>query len=139
MISWKTVFVAAPLCFAAGLVVAAEGRDAILATYLAQAKKDNPAIAAFSAERGAAFFRAKHAGGQPDTPSCTTCHGSDPKLAGQARTGKPIDPMAVSKNPSRFTDLATVEKWFGRNCKGVLGRECSAAEKGDFIAFQMAQ
>lgn len=27
------------------------------------------------------------------------------------------------------------EKWFRRNCTEVVGRECSAAEKADFIVF----
>ena len=36
---------------------------------------------------------------------------------------------------ARFTDPAKTEKWFRRNCTEVLGRECSAAEKADFIQF----
>ena len=51
------------------------------------------------------------------------------------RAGKTIEPMAVSASPSRFTDIAKTEKWFGRNCKTVLGRACSAQEKGDFITY----
>ena len=47
--------------------------------------------------------------------------------------------MAVSVTPDRFTDLAKVEKWFRRNCNTVLGRECTPAEKGDFIAFMTSQ
>ena len=43
--------------------------------------------------------------------------------------------MAVSVTPERFTDAAKVEKWFGRNCNTVLGRECTALEKGDFITY----
>ncbi|MDV7145825.1 DUF1924 domain-containing protein [Tropicimonas sp. TH_r6] len=88
-----------------------------------------------SAERGQALFMADHTGGKPDTPSCTTCHTADPKSAGQARTGKPIEPLAPSANPERFTDLKFVEKWFGRNCNSVLGRDCTAAEKADVIAW----
>ena len=47
--------------------------------------------------------------------------------------------MAVSANPKRYTNKADVEKWFKRNCKQVLGRECTPAEKGDFITFMMSQ
>ncbi len=110
-------------------------RDAILAEFLAQAKTADPAFDGFSADRGAAFFRASPGGGKPDTPSCTTCHGERPEAGGQTRAGKAIDPMAVSVNPDRYTDPKEVAKWFLRNCKSVLGRECSAAEKGDFITF----
>lgn len=86
-------------------------------------------------ENGKALFLGKHTGGKPDTPSCSTCHTNDPRKGGQARTGKPIDPMAPSVNPNRFTDTKFVEKWFRRNCKSVLGRECSAQEKADIIAW----
>ncbi|MBL8573932.1 MAG: DUF1924 domain-containing protein [Hyphomicrobiaceae bacterium] len=90
---------------------------------------------AASAERGRAFFTATHTGGKPDTPTCTACHGTDLKAAGKTRAGKPIDPMAVSANPRRLTDLAETEKWFGRNCDSVLGRACTPAEKADVVAY----
>lgn len=114
-------------------------RDAILAGLLAQAKKDAPGFTAFSAERGAAFYRATHQGGKPGTASCTACHGASPQDRGKTRAGKDIEPMAVSKNPARYTDQNDVEKWFGRNCNDVLGRACTAREKGDFITYMMAQ
>ena len=58
---------------------------------------------------------------------------------GETRTAKPIDPMAVSKTPARYTDKAKVDKWFRRNCKGVIGRECTAQEKVDFISYMLTQ
>jgi hypothetical protein len=30
------------------------------------------------------------AGGKPDTPACTTCHGKDPRAAGRTPAGKNI-------------------------------------------------
>jgi hypothetical protein len=50
-------------------------------------------------------------------------------------TGKAIQPLAPVANAARLTDTAKVDKWFRRNCKDVLGRECTAAEKGDVIAY----
>lgn len=91
------------------------------------------------AARGGAFFAATHRGGKADTPSCTACHTPDPTKTGQARTGKAIEPLAPSANPARFTDTATVDKWFGRNCNSVLGRDCTAAEKADVIAWLMTR
>lgn len=85
--------------------------------------------------RGETLFRADHTGGKPDTPSCTTCHTADPRAQGQARTGKAIEPLAPSANPVRFTEIAEVEKWFGRNCNSVLGRDCTALEKADIVAW----
>jgi hypothetical protein len=32
-----------------------------------------------------------------------------------------------------------VEKWFKRNCNEVLGRDCSAQEKGDWLSFMLGQ
>ena len=117
------------------LVFADPSRDAILATLTAEAKKVDPAFTGFSAERGQVFYSGKHTGGKPDTPSCTSCHNQDPTAAGETRAGKRIEPMAVSKNPGRFTKVDDVNKWFGRNCNSVLGRECTAVEKGDFITY----
>jgi len=96
-------------------------------------------VQSFSPERGRAFFLARHQGGKPETPSCTTCHTDDPHKPGRTRAGKRIDPMALSVNPQRYTDLKKVEKWFRRNCRSVLGRECTAREKGDFLAFMYSQ
>jgi mono/diheme cytochrome c family protein len=114
-------------------------RDQILAALLAEAQQADPGLAGFSAERGAAFYAATQSGGKPDTPSCASCHGASSREQGRTRAGKEIAPMAVSLTPDRFTDPAKVEKWFGRNCNSVLGRDCTAAEKGDFIAYLMGQ
>lgn len=81
--------------------------------------------------RGATLFRT--AGSEW---SCTTCHTADPRKAGRhAVTGKPIEPMAPAVNPRRLTDPAKVEKWFRRNCRDVLGRECTSGEKADVVAY----
>jgi hypothetical protein len=115
-------------------------RDAILADYAAQARKADPGFAGFSGKSGEAFFRTKWAGGDARTPSCTSCHTDSPSQPGQnAKTGRPIEPVAVSVNARRFTDMAEVEKQFGRDCKSVVGRECTPAEKGNYITFMAGQ
>ena len=48
-------------------------------------------------------------------------------------------PLAVSLSPTRFTDPETVAKWFARNCRGVLGRACTAQEKGDVLTYFISQ
>jgi hypothetical protein len=69
-----------------------------------------------------------------ESRKCATCHSEDLKRTGKhAVTGKAIEPLAPSANPKRLTDPEHVEKWFSRNCKWVLGRECSPQEKGDFL------
>ena len=118
---------------------AGESAQSLLDFYANEAKASDPGFSRFSAERGEHLFRTNFSTGKPDTPSCTTCHTTDPRKTGQTRAGKDIEPMAASANPKRYSDQAKTEKWFGRNCNNVLGRECTATEKGDFIAFMLAQ
>lgn len=91
----------------------------------------------FTAAAGEAFWNKTFVDAKSgEERSCATCHTSDPKQAGKhATTGKAIDPMAPSVHAERFTDVAKINKWFIRNCKWTLGRECTAQEKGDVLAF----
>ena len=124
---------------AAAVLAAGTGdprRDAILAGYAAEAKAADPGFAGFSAERGRALYTGPHQGGSGEANACAACHTPDPRRPGQhVKTGRSIEPMAVSANPARFTDAADVEKRFRRDCKNVLGRACTPTEKGDFITF----
>ena len=85
-----------------------------------------------TAERGQAFFNERHGGEW----SCASCHGTLPTGQGKhASTSKAIAPLAPAFNAKAFTDTAKVDKWFKRNCKDVLSRECSAQEKADVMAY----
>lgn len=115
-------------------------RGAILADYAGRARTADPGFAGFSAQRGEALFRGNFAGGDARTPSCMSCHTADPRRPGRnAKTGRPIDPVAVSVDPGRYTDAAQVDKHFTRDCKSVLGRDCTPLERGDYITFMMGQ
>jgi len=82
--------------------------------------------------RGEALFTTRHG----REWACATCHGQLPTSEGKhAATGKPIAPLAPAFNPQRLTDPAKTEKWFRRNCNDVMGRECSAGEKADVVAW----
>jgi hypothetical protein len=118
---------------------AGESPKSLLDFYASEAKTSDPGFSGFSAERGEHLFRTNFSTGKPDTPSCTTCHTTDARKAGQTRAGKDIEPMAASTNSNRYGDEAKAEKWFGRNCNNVLGRDCTAMEKGDFITFMLSQ
>lgn len=88
-----------------------------------------------SAQRGAEFH-ARRFGVSAKLASCASCHTDNPVQPGRhAVTDKAIKPLAPSANAERFSDPAKVEKWFKRNCTEVVGRECSAAEKADYIAY----
>ena len=129
------LLLAIALCTGAAGQAAAGPRDTIIEGYATAAKAADPGFRGFSAARGEAFHTTRHGLGKSDTPACTSCHGDDPKAAGRTRAGKAFDPVAVSAAPSRYTDPAKVEKWFGRNCNDVLGRACTALEKGDWLAY----
>lgn len=91
--------------------------------------------AAASPQRGAEFYARKF-GISEKMPACTSCHTDKPDQPGRhVVTGKDIKPLSPAANAERFTDPAKVEKWFRRNCKEVVGRECTSGEKADFIAF----
>jgi len=104
--------------------------------YASEAAASQPGFVA-ATTRGEAFFRQRFAGNDK-MPACTSCHTDRPSNAGQhVVTGKTIKPLAVAANSERFSDPAKVEKWFGRNCKDVVGRACTPAEKADFIAYML--
>lgn len=89
-------------------------------------------FAGFSAQRGRAWFNARHG----TDWSCSTCHTENPLAPGRhATTGRSIAALAPAANADRLTDTAKIEKWFKRNCGDVLGRACTAVEKGDVIAY----
>jgi hypothetical protein len=113
----------------------AEQPQDFLTTFAAQAKMDNASFSGFDANRGEQFFKSRHGGDW----SCSTCHTDNPTAMGQHTvTKKDIKPMAPSVNPERFTDAAKVEKWFKRNCKDVVKRECTAQEKGDVLTYLLS-
>ncbi|WP_374683794.1 DUF1924 domain-containing protein [Accumulibacter sp.] len=134
-----TQLLAATLALLVSTTAFAAARDDLLAGYAAAAKSGDPHFAGFSAARGEAFHRQSFAGGKADTPACTSCHANDPRKSGQTPAGKAIDPVALSASPGRYADPAKVEKWFKRNCNDVLGRQCTAQEKGDWLSFMISQ
>jgi hypothetical protein len=114
--------------------VFAETPASLVSDYAAEALKTTPGFTP-SAQRGLAFFT-KEWGVSQKMPNCTVCHGKNLKVDGKhVVTDKRIDPFSPAINPERFTSSRKVEKWFKRNCTEVVGRECTAAEKADFIQF----
>jgi hypothetical protein len=106
----------------------------LLATYRNEAAQQTAGFQP-SAQRGAEFF-ARQFTVAAKMPACSSCHTDNPAQAGRhVVTDKAIKPLAPAANAERFTDLAKADKWFRRNCTEVVGRECSAAEKADFVAY----
>ena len=115
-----------------GSQVLGETPTDFLKQFEATARQESAAFPGFSSQRGATFFRATHG----REWSCASCHTQNPVVAGKhAKTDKPIAPLAPATNAERFTRPDKVEKWFKRNCNDVMGRACTAQEKGDVLAY----
>jgi len=124
-----TAFLVASLATSYAL---AETPADFIKTFEAGARQGSASFSGFSAQRGETFFNSTH--GQEW--SCSSCHTKDPRAEGKhAKTDKPIKPLAPAANAERFTSIAKVEKWFKRNCNDVVGRACTAQEKGDVLAY----
>ena len=112
----------------------AESPVALMEGYASQAVRSVPGFTP-SAERGREFFTHKW-NVSHKMPSCSTCHGDNLIQAGKhVITGKRIKPLSPKGDAERFTDAAKAKKWFRRNCREVVGRECTAAEKADLLKF----
>jgi len=122
----------AALLFALSGSTLAEVPPDYLRSLQAAARGADPAFSTFSASRGQGWFNARHG----TDWSCSTCHTENPLAAGRhATTGRSIAPLAPAANPARLADIDRIEKWFKRNCTDVIGRACTAAEKGDVLAY----
>ena len=90
----------------------------------------------FNPSKGEALWQRQFPASNGTERACTGCHTHDPRQSGQHTvTNKTIGPMAPSMNPKRLSDRRKVEKWFKRNCKWTVGRECTPQEKGDVLSF----
>lgn len=127
----RKLLVVTALIFAMPLYAQADAVSELQVNYQAKG------AGSFSADAGEALWNKSFKDAKSGKErNCTTCHTTDLAKSGKhVRTGKVIKPMAPSVNPKRFTEVKKIKKWFVRNCKWTLGRECTAQEKGDVLAF----
>jgi len=144
------------LMLVACTVIRADSPQVLLGAYADQARAADAGFTGFSIERGRAFYYAEHP--QPDGTlySCASCHHQDPRREQFAHHDKipcrachfpsqrytqahtirrQLLPIAPAANPARFVELARSDMWFAKNCEFVLGRDCTAQEKGDLISW----
>ena len=112
---------------------AAETPQSLLRTYEDQARAADPAFGGFDAARGEAAYRLERPGATPS--SCAGCHSRSPTQPGRSPAGRNIEPLAPAAAPGRFTDAGKADKWFKRNCKQLLGRDCTPQERGDLLTW----
>lgn len=109
---------------------------ALMDSYLEEAKVQNPGIRSFNADEGKRlFFSERVHTKKGENRGCTSCHTKDLGKAGRTKAGKRIEPLSPSVTKDRFTESKKIEKWFKRNCKWTLERQCTAEEKGNLMTF----
>jgi hypothetical protein len=105
--------------------------------YAVIAKNINPEYKGLSADAGKAFFN-RELTIRGKQIACASCHTTNPANPGKhIVTKKPIKPLAPSANAERFSDVAKVEKNFEKHCLEIIGRDCTAEEKGNYIAYML--
>lgn len=103
--------------------------------YAVIAKTINPDFKGFYPDMGRNFFTRKITIKGKEV-SCSSCHTDNPANPGKhIATGKPILPLSPVVEKKRFTDLDKIEKNFTSHCNDILGRDCTAQEKGNYIAY----
>jgi len=114
--------------------------------YAVAAKAADPAYAGLSAADGKAFFTREVIQFKGDTNNpgkaiaCASCHTANPADPGKhIVTNKPIAPLSPAVNPKRFKSMADVEKKFSKHCNEVVGSDCTAQEKGNYIAYLLTE
>ena len=102
--------------------------------YMTFAKNINPSAKA-SADAGKAFYTRKIVV-QGKEISCSSCHTDNPAAQGKnVKDGKAIKPLSPVANAKRFSDLDKVETNFEKHCLDILGKDCTAQEKADYITY----
>jgi hypothetical protein len=88
-----------------------------------------------SATEGEAFFK-KEVTVKDKQVACASCHTANPADSGKhIVTGKRIRPLSPNVNAKRFADIDKVEDNFTKHCNDILGHDCTAQEKGNFITY----
>ena len=108
--------------------------------YAAFAKTANPEYSSPSAVDGKFFFNRKIKLANGKEAACASCHTSNPADEGKHMvTGKPIKPLSPTVNYKRFADVNKVEEQFTLHCNDIIGSDCTAAEKANYIAYLLTE
>src|ERR1700722_15208808 len=100
---------------------AGESAQSLLDFYANEAKASDPGFSRFSAERGEHLFRTNFSTGKPETPSCTTCHTTDPR-----RPGKPARARTLSRWRRRGIHSVTATRRKRKNGLDETATTCLA-------------
>lgn len=113
--------------------------DKLAKIYTAVAQHADAKFAPSEAE-GKAFFNnpVKLANGKET--ACASCHTANPADSGKhILTGKAIRPLSPVVNEKRFSDFDKVEGQFTKHCNDILGHDCTAAQKANYITYVLTE
>ncbi len=114
--------------------------DKLAHKYTAIAKSVNAAFSGPSVADGKFFFNRKIKATSGKAQACASCHTSNPADEGKhAVTGRAIRPLSPAVNFKRFSNIDKVEEQFTQHCNDIIGSDCTAAEKANFITYLMTE
>ncbi|PKO46645.1 MAG: hypothetical protein CVU29_05200 [Betaproteobacteria bacterium HGW-Betaproteobacteria-22] len=138
------IALAAMFGFAAFTAQAAEkssitNAEALTKKYVTIAQTVNPEFVS-SVTEGKIFFNRKFKLSSGKEAACASCHTQNPADQGKnIITGKTIAPLSPAVNNKRFRSLDKVEEKFTEHCNEILGTDCTAAEKANYIVYLLTE
>lgn len=106
--------------------------------YTTAAQRVDPAFKP-SAIEGKQFFNRMFTNDGHEV-ACASCHTQNPADEGKnIVTKKPIKPLSPVVNTERFTDIHDVEDNFTEHCNDIVGADCSAQQKANFITYLLTE
>ncbi len=113
--------------------------EALTKKYVGIAQTVNPDFVS-SVTEGKMFFNRKFKLKNGKEAACASCHTTNPANPGKnIITGKAIAPLSPAVNNKRFKDLDKVEEKFTEHCNEILGTDCTAAEKANYIIYLLTE
>ncbi len=137
------IILAALLGFASLTAHAAQANvtnaEALTKKYIGIAQTVNPEFVS-SVTEGKMFFNRKIKMPNGKEMACASCHTTNPANPGKhALTGKSIEPLSPAVNNKRFKDIEKVEEKFTEHCNEIIGADCTAAEKANYIIYLLTE
>ena len=136
----KTIIAVFGVLFSAHALSDVTNSEKLLYKYTNIAHYANPMFEAPSITDGKIFFNRKFKTPSGKEAACASCHTNNPANVGKnIVTGKEIPPLAPRVNTKRFNDIDKVEEEFTKHCNDILGADCAASEKANFIAYLLTE
>ncbi|MDD2934539.1 MAG: DUF1924 domain-containing protein [Methylotenera sp.] len=113
--------------------------EALTKKYVSIAQTVNPEFVS-SVTEGKMFFNRKIKTANGKEMACASCHTTNPANVGKnIITGKSIAPLSPAVNKKRFKDIEKVEEKFTEHCNEIIGADCTAAEKANYIIYLLTE